>query len=58
MNEEELMLGPRRTRAASAGVTELMRNLKPKRKSPFDKGESKGVKVVTSTLEVSSNPSL
>ena len=58
LNEEELMLGPRRTRAASVGVAELMRNLKPKRKGPFDKGKSKGVKVGSSTLGVSSNPSL
>ena len=55
---KDLLLGSRRSRAASAGVAELMRNLKTKRKGPFVKGKSKEVKVVNSTLGGTSNPSL
>ena len=32
---------PRKVRAASAGVAELMKSLKPKKKGPIDKGKPK-----------------
>ena len=38
--EEETNVEPRKARAASAGVADLM-NLKPKKKGPIDKGRNK-----------------
>ena len=39
--EEETNVEPRKARAASAGVADLMKNLKPKKKGPIDKGRHK-----------------
>ena len=50
MDEKELFIEPRKSRAAVAGVEELMRNLKPKRRGLFDKGKNKVVKVGFATL--------
>ena len=36
---EEVCTDSRKTRAAAAGVAELMQTLKPKRKGPIDKGK-------------------
>ena len=57
VDEEEVFIEPKKSRAAATGVAELMRNLKPKRKGPFDKGKNKGVKVGSATLGCSSNHS-
>ena len=41
---EDFCVEPRKLRAASAGVAELMKTLKPKKKGPVDKGKSRQVK--------------
>ena len=44
MVEKDFCVEPRKLRAASAGVKELMKTLKPKKKGPVDKGKSRQVK--------------
>ena len=43
-HEETAMAETRKTRAASAGVAELMNSLKAKKKGPIDKGKNKNPK--------------
>ena len=42
--EEKINVDPRKFRATSVGVAELMKSLKAKKKAPSDKGKSKQVK--------------
>ena len=44
--EDMQIIGPRKSRAAAAGVAELMRSLKP-RKGPIDKGKKQGKAIST-----------
>ena len=41
MLEEELLVEPRKARAASTRVADLIKSLKPRKKGPIDKGKSK-----------------
>ena len=43
--EEDLLVEPRKARAASVGVVDLMTSLKPRKKNQFDKRKSKQAKV-------------
>ena len=47
---EDICIEQRKSRAAAAGVAELMRTLKPKKKGPIDKGKIKQSKVGYATL--------
>ena len=48
--EEVVLTEPRKTRAASVGVAELMNTLKPRKKDPIDKGKSKNPKAGATAL--------
>ena len=45
ITKEEMFLEPKKTTTASAGVAELMKNLKPKKKGQIDKGKQKQIKI-------------
>ena len=55
--EEDIVGETRKARAASLGVANLMKTLKPKKKGPIDKGK-KGRAGFTATGGQSSSPSL
>ena len=59
MMEEEIQMEPRKARAAAAGVADLMKSLKTRRKGPIDKGKVKQGKAGSPALGgTHSSPSL
>ena len=55
-NEEDNFVEPRKTRAASVGVADLMKSLKPKKRGTM--GKVKNRKVAVGDVGGSSSPSL
>ena len=47
---EDVLIEPKKVRAIAAGVAELMKPLKPRRKGPIDKGKYKQAKVGATAL--------